>query len=422
MVNANLTSEQTNYLQKFVNSIAGFHLPLEEINSEVQLKIFNFITRKEETDCRHRDQWGNWEGCFSAAHLVGKLSFPWVDELINDTARQYFNSHPNLFRQTKYPGNKPFALCITHDVDDTNQFPSFMQFLHALERFSQCKYYSAKAVKLIILKTLKELACNNEQHLKALDFYQLMEIEANCGFKSTFYCFSDKLLQPHFYDSLYQYSNDVLYMGKKVQMKSVLRQIQQAGWEVGLHGSYNSAFNYDNLKYEKERLEQITGQQIQSTRQHWMHYDITRTPQIHEQVGLSSDSTLGFNRSIGFRAGTSHPFRQWDVVNNKPLELLEIPQVIMDGALFYEHSLELSEELALKNCFAIMDRVEAAGGVLTISWHPNHINKPRFLNTFKAVLKEALRRNAWGCSATELSNQWNNYLQACTRDNLVTRL
>jgi hypothetical protein len=87
----------------------------------------------------------------------------------------------------------------------------------------------------------------------------------------------------------------------------------------------------------------------------------------------------------------------------------------MDGALFFCNSLELDEPLAIKHCLDLMDKVEKVGGVLTISWHPDHLNKRVFFNTYKAILEEANRNNAWGCSVSELHRNWTLYKEKLSR-------
>ena len=43
-------------------------------------------------------------------------------------------------------------------------------------------------------------------------------------------------------------------------------------------------------------------------------------PQLQEAAGLRADSSLGYNRTVGFRAGTSLPFRQFDVSAGRTLD------------------------------------------------------------------------------------------------------
>ena len=81
------------------------------------------------------------------------------------------------------------------------------------------------------------------------------------------------------------------------------------------------------------RFESATGITPTTTRQHFLHWDIARTPQLQNAAGFTADATLGFNRTVGFRASTALPFRQFDVTADEALPLLEVPLVVEDSAL-----------------------------------------------------------------------------------------
>ena len=68
---------------------------------------------------------------------------------------------------------------------------------------------------------------------------------------------------------------------------------------------------------QKEDLEKALGETVVANRQHNLHFDAAVTPRILEKAGLKIDSTLGFNRDVGFRAGTSYPFRMWDLAGER---------------------------------------------------------------------------------------------------------
>lgn len=405
----NLSEQQTDYLQNFINSVAGFCLPINCFDEQKLAKIFQFLTRQEEIDNLQRDQWGNWEGSYSEAFLDGKLSYPWIDGMIQTKALSYLEANPTQQVISKYPDNKPFALCITHDVDNINYYPSISVFLRALQRIMHCKSLSFEAVQLTILKTIKDVFTHKTGYLEQLDFERFIGLEESYGFKSTFYCFSDNLLKPHFYDSYYRFNDYVYHRGLKITLGDMLRSLQIRGWDIGLHGSYKSAFDQQILLHEKQNLERLLRNEVNGIRQHWMHFDIKQTPDIHNELGFSSDSTLGYNRFIGFRSGTSHPHKLWNAKQSCAYKQWEIPLSAMDGSLFYANSMELDADLAISHCIKIMDRVQAIGGVLTINWHPDHLNKPRFWAVYKELLQEASIRNAWGCSIAQLTHRWNDY-------------
>ena len=113
----------------------------------------------------------------------------------------------------------------------------------------------------------------------------------------------------------------------------MIREIDRQGWEIGLHPSWYSFDDADELKRQKEILEKALGHEIVSIRQHYLHYDIRITPAVHAEAGFKYDSTLGFNDNVGFRFGTCYPYHLYDLNAEKELPIMEIPLVIHDGAM-----------------------------------------------------------------------------------------
>ena len=233
-----------------------------------------------------------------------------------------------------------------------------------------------------------------------------LKLEDRHGFRSTFFFFPSRLGRPHYYDCRYRMGDVIRYDNRKMSVADMMCLFSESGWEVGVHGSYHSAVEKGLLADEREQIEQVIGRPVISTRQHYLHYECSRTPRLQAEAGLKVDSTHGFNRSIGFRAGTSFPYWCWDHDAGQALPLLEIPQHIMDGGLFATNSLEYSEDAAIRHCVELMDEVQSVNGCLTLSWHPNFLNDQTWWNVYKTLLEEAARRNAWGCSAGQLYEWW----------------
>jgi hypothetical protein len=411
----NLSMQEIKYLQNYINTVVGYCLPIEVFSQDIIKKMFLCISRFEEYQNSHRDQWGNWEASFSQDYIDGNLLKPWVDEEISKVSKLYLQEHKDITVIDKYPDGKRFALCLTHDVDSINHGFSVSILLRAFKRFAQCHNLSIDAVIKILLKPIKTMLFTSKKQRQSLDLYRFIELEAKHGFKSTFYCFSEFLSRPCYYDSFYGYQDLVYYKNSIMSFAEAIKDVINSGWDVGLHGSYNSYNSSNQLSFEKNSMERCINKEITHIRQHWMHFDIKATPMEQHKAGLVTDSTLGFNRHIGFRAGVCHPLNMWDYKENQSVDVLEVPQIIMDGALFFCNSLELDEPLAIKHCLDLMDKVEKVGGVLTISWHPDHLNKRVFFNTYKAILEEANRNNAWGCSVSELHRNWTLYKEKLSR-------
>ena len=408
-----LSDTQRSYLQNYVNSIVGFSLPLASLTDPMGL--FNSLSRKEEACNKHKDQWGNWEGSFCQAYRDGRLAFPYRDSQIFTDAARYKELHPELPVVQKYPNGHGFALCITHDTDNINCYPSVRSLYKAVTRYLSCGLGKTEAFRLILLKALKDALLGRERHLATRDINRFIELEESLGFRSTFYLFAPVLPKPHHYDSWYCMTDEVQFRKRRMQMKELARIIHDEGWDIGLHGSYHSAIQAGCLKQEKESLQGELGFEIQSSRQHWLHFDVRQTPLLHQDAGFVSDSTLGFNRHIGFRSSVAHPHKLWSTKEGDSLSVWQIPLNIMDGTLFYDNALELDEDMAIAQCVDLMERVAVVGGVLTINWHPDHLNKDLFFRVYAQVLSEAKKMNAWGCSAAQLASHWEAYTSSLCR-------
>ena len=98
-----------------------------------------------------------------------------------------------------------------------------------------------------------------------------------------------------------------------------------------------------------------------------------RKPQsLLEKAGFDYDSTIGYNETIGYRAGTSQVFKHPDVDH-----LLELPLHIMDTALFYPSYMNLSDEQAGAAMLPLIENATRFGGVLTINWHDRSLGPER---------------------------------------------
>ena len=376
--------EKEKYITKFLSSVGVS----TDISRELKDEIFQGISRKEEAENRIKDGWGNWEWPYCQSHLDGKLYTPWLD------------TNLKLNGKSIWPGGKKFALVLTHDVDDISYMTPRKAFRQLLQHL-RCK---PKCVKTA-MRDIRDLFSRPNDNI---ELQKWMEIEDSFGFHSTFFFLPDKIEKPHLYDPVYRYGDEMPFDGRQISLKEAMQKIDQMGWGVGLHGSYYSATTPGLLKEQKTQLEAALGKEVISTRQHWLHYDINVTPVLQSEAGFKVDSTQGFNRSVGFRAGTAFPYFCFDHKSGKSLPILEVPLNIMDSALFNPNALEYNAEFAQKHCLKFLDIVESVGGCLTLNFHPNYLSDERFISTYKFILQEAHIRGAWGCSIEELYHFWIN--------------
>lgn len=149
--------------------------------------------------------------------------------------------------------------------------------------------------------------------------------------------------------------------------------------ELGIHPSYLSFQNPEQLKLEIERLAAI-GIEARQGRQHFFRFDASQTWASWDELGLKCDSTIGFIERAGFRAGICYPYPCFDILNSKKLDLIEMPCIIMDVALLKELKAK-SKHFELK-WNEIEREVVKFKGDLCILWHPNNVNHGAFRSIF----------------------------------------
>lgn len=375
-----------------------------QVDDEIIKTVFLELSRAEELDASLRDQWGNWEWPYSHSQRRGDLYVPWLDKLVLEKHSK--GNTPDLASAHAWPGRKTFAVCLTHDVDFASFVPSPLRAAQrALRQVAHSLTSGAKDLWVALWNSLR-LAAHPVLNKPVLDFMEWLKLEDSLGAKSSFFFFDAHVPNLHKYGCTYTFDDVVLFDSRHMTISEMMRQIYVSGWDVGLHGSYDSALEPGLLEQEKEQIERILLQQIVSVRQHYLHYDIRTTPRLQSDAGFLIDASQGFNRSIGFRAGTAFPYYCWDHERGRPLPILEVSQHIMDGALFSAQALEYPLDMAILHCLQLMDEVARVGGCLTINFHPHLLYDTKCRLVYKTLLEEAARREAWTTSASEIHRWW----------------
>ena len=174
------------------------------------------------------------------------------------------------------------------------------------------------------------------------------------------------------------------------------RHLTSLGYEVGVHGI--DAWHNDKAgEQELRRISEVVGKSKVGIRMHWLCINES-SPKILEKAGYDYDSTFGYNKAVGYRAGTTQVYRPPGAMN-----LLELPLHVQDAALFSPGRLYLTEEEAWKLCEVMFNNVSTYGGVLTILWHLRSLAPERLWDDYYARLLEGLKtRGAWITSAGQV--------------------
>ena len=300
------------------------------------------------------------------------------------------------------PQGYQFAACLTHDVD--HPAVRHHKWDHTMYGFLYRAVFDSLRKTLSGQMPLRDLFRNWAAALKlpfvhlglAKDFWREFDdryLELEKGLRSTFFVipFSNR---PGNKSSGAAPSIRAARYGAQ-HIADAIRKLTAAGCEVGLHG-IDAWMDSVKGRQELDEIRRVTGAFEVGVRMHWLYYD-QQSPVVLEQAGAVYDSTIGYNQTVGYRAGTMQAY--------KPLttnQLLELPLHIMDTSLFYPSHLGLSRQQATSLVRPMLDNAVRFGGTLTINWHDRSLAPERLWGEFYSdLIKDLKSRGAWFSTASQ---------------------
>lgn len=279
-----------------------------------------------------------------------------------------------------------FALCLTHDVD--RPYKTY-----------QSIYYAIKEKDTYHLKSL--FGSQNPYW----QFENIMEIEDELGVKSTFFFLNEKnLFADKSLDEWIKPKNWKRFTGRyninSEEIVDIITTLDKRGWEIGLHGSYESYNDKDRLEWEKTQLESILGQKITGGRQHYLNLERPDTWKYHRDIGLRYDSSLGSSTEYGFQDG-------YDIIRPFNDEFVVFPLTIMEVAVMQGRSFEA----AWRKCKEILQEARDNNAIMTILWHPKVFSEedfPGYKQLYVKLIQEAQSMGAWVGKCSTLHEEYIN--------------
>ncbi|QNM91539.1 DUF7033 domain-containing protein [Aliarcobacter cryaerophilus] len=355
--NSNMTEPNGNieYLKNDLYILENTKDDSFEFSYDIFWNAFVFLSRYEEYISEKN---GKNIYSYSLNHpRVNKNSFdiPIVNILFNELENFLKMNFPNLyFKDLQKP-----IIDLSHDVDYINKTIQLRLKQTAFNSFNTIKSITKpKQFFKNLVKTFK-FAFSNPSYW-CFDYWEKLEQKYNKT--STFYIYV-KNGSKNFKSWLIDPSYDIK---TNTKLQNKLKELYSKGFQIGLHGSFNSAKDFKKLKVEKEILEQILGIKITKTRQHWLNYFELITPRSHSKL-FEYDSTLGWNDRIGFRSGCASLYNPYDFENEKAYSYQVIPQIVMDSNI-YDYADD--EEIFQKAKDMIKTSKEVSKTLhISISWH-----------------------------------------------------
>lgn len=163
-------------------------------------------------------------------------------------------------------------------------------------------------------------------------------------------------------------------------------------YKVGLHPSWASGDVPALLSGEKTWLEKISEQNISTSRQHYIRFDLPITYRRLLAAGISDDYSMGYGSINGFRASVATSFFWYDLKEEIKTSLRIHPFCFMDANSYYEEKKTPAE--ALHELYQYRDVIRSVNGTMITIWHNSFLGTDAEFEGWREVYEEFLRQSA----------------------------
>lgn len=166
------------------------------------------------------------------------------------------------------------------------------------------------------------------------------------------------------------------------EMRELIRY-HAAGYHTGIHPSWQSGDNRALLQQEIQTLEEITGNKVVHSRQHYIRFTLPDTYRQLTEHGILNDFSMGYGTTNGFRASIASPFYWYDLPREEKTTLLVYPFCFMDANAYYEQQLTPSQ--AYSEIHYYHDIIKKVKGTMISIWHNNFLGTDKKFEGWKEV-------------------------------------
>jgi peptidoglycan/xylan/chitin deacetylase (PgdA/CDA1 family) len=337
---------------------------------------FFMLSRYEEVVRRERDSFDRFPARASLAYQEGFLDRPIINEYLELLFCAMRELWPGLQRK-----QRSFSVKVGHDVDEPYRYAIDSPYILA----RRCaRDLSRRPTPAGILSTLTRIARVKAGNL-AIDPYdtfdRIMDLGERLNLKSAFYFFA------------HSGPDDGQYNVLHPCIRSLARKIHRRGHEVGLHASFATYDNPDQMTLEVRRLVSIMAeegvrQERWGNRQHYLRWKTPNTFENLERAGISYDATLGYPERIGFRCGVCYDYPAFSLGQRRALKLRVHPLTAMEISVFHYPYMNLgTTPRALQAMLALKATCRRFEGEFRLLWHNNTLASPVEFDLYRGLLE-----------------------------------
>lgn len=309
---------------------------------------FYLLSRYEEYLPHIKDKYGRYDHQQSLASTNGFLKIPLVNKWLEYFAR---------YLQSKFAGfqikKKTFNFLPTYDVDMAFEWchKGFIRNTgQLLTLLIQQDYKKISEAFKILEGKIRDPSDN-------FDFFDKLHEQLNLH-PSYFFLVSknntkyDKNISPY-----------------KNKMKRLIQRIAKKN-DIGIHPSYYASQDEKILKKEKFLLEEIAGNTIQKSRQHYLRFNLPETYRQLADAGIKDEFSMGYGAINGFRASYTDSFYWYDIEREEKTNLIVHPFCYMDSNIIFHQ--KLTPEESFEELMYFYNTCKNVNGALITIMH-NHL-------------------------------------------------
>lgn len=365
------------------NDLKNLKSPLIEIKGPQTIVHYDILgltywmlNRIEEINSKNLDNHGRFPATSSHAYKHGYLERPIVDEWLHILDQIIVKTWPDI----KLKQNK-FSLKVSHDVDSPSLYAfkpwkTIIRMMggHLLKRRDIKSMLQAPYFKLT---GSKQIPANDPYNT----FDWIMSTSEKNNLTSAFYfiCGGNNI-------------HDAEYKPEDIRIRKLMCEIHNRGHEIGLHPSYDTYQNANEISNQADRLrkacaEEGIDQDSFGGRMHYLRWQHPYTLQAWEDAGMAYDSTLSYADRPGFRCGTCYEYPAFNHETQQILNLRIRPLIAMECSIIDDAYLGLGYSKKAKNkFFELKDKCKKVNGCFTLLWHNSHFMHKNDFDLYEYIL------------------------------------
>jgi hypothetical protein len=177
---------------------------------------------------------------------------------------------------------------------------------------------------------------------------------------------------------------------KSKRLQQLVKKIS-AGYETGIHPSWQSYHDENALGDEIKCLEKISRKEVSASRQHYIQLTLPHTYRELISAGITDDYSVGYGSINGFRASYAAPFYWYDLMKEEKTSLLLHPFCYMEANSFFEQKLSAGE--AADELQHYYDVVRSVNGELITIFHNHFLTEEAQWKPWREMYAAFLGRN-----------------------------